>query len=39
VDFFELDSLPPLSVGRATAAQINRLYQHQLDRGLPTDFD
>lgn len=39
VDFFELDSLPPLSVGRATAAQINRLYQHQLDRGLPTEFD
>ncbi len=39
VDFFALDSLPPLSVGRATEAQIQRLYRHQLNRGLPTDFD
>jgi ADP-ribose pyrophosphatase YjhB (NUDIX family) len=39
VDFFPVGSLPPLSTGRATQAQIERLYQHQLNRGLPTDFD
>jgi ADP-ribose pyrophosphatase YjhB (NUDIX family) len=39
VDFFPLGSLPPLSVGRATAAQIQRTYQHYLNRSLPTDFD
>jgi ADP-ribose pyrophosphatase YjhB (NUDIX family) len=39
VDFFPVDSLPPLSTGRATRPQIERLYQHHLDRSLPTDFD
>ena len=39
VDFFPVDSLPPLSIGRATQSQIERLYQHHLNRGLPTDFD
>jgi ADP-ribose pyrophosphatase YjhB (NUDIX family) len=39
VDFFAVSSLPPLSTGRATQSQIERLYQHQLNRGLPTDFD
>ena len=39
VDFFPIHSLPPLSVGRTLAAQIERLYQHQLNRHLPTDFD
>jgi ADP-ribose pyrophosphatase YjhB (NUDIX family) len=39
VDFFAVSALPPLSVGRATQAQIQRLYQHQLNRGLPTEFD
>jgi len=39
VDFFPVTALPPLSTGRATQAQIERLYQHQLNRGLPTDFD
>jgi ADP-ribose pyrophosphatase YjhB (NUDIX family) len=39
VDFFPVDSLPPLSTGRATRSQIERLYQHHLDRSLPTDFD
>jgi ADP-ribose pyrophosphatase YjhB (NUDIX family) len=39
VEFFPVGALPPLSTGRATRAQIERLYQHQLNRGLPTDFD
>jgi len=39
VDFFAVNSLPPLSTGRATQSQIERLYQHHLNRGLPTDFD
>jgi ADP-ribose pyrophosphatase YjhB (NUDIX family) len=39
VDFFPVDSLPPLSTGRATESQIRRLYQHHLDKSLPTDFD
>jgi len=39
VDFFAVSSLPPLSTGRATQSQIERLYQHHLNRGLPTDFD
>jgi ADP-ribose pyrophosphatase YjhB (NUDIX family) len=39
VEFFPVDSLPPLSSGRATESQIQRLYQHHLNRELPTDFD
>jgi ADP-ribose pyrophosphatase YjhB (NUDIX family) len=39
VDFFPLRALPPLSLGRVLPGQIARLYQHQLDPGLPTDFD
>lgn len=39
VEFFPVNSLPPLSIGRATQSQIERLYQHHLNRGLPTDFD
>jgi ADP-ribose pyrophosphatase YjhB (NUDIX family) len=39
VDFFPVNSLPPLSIGRAAQSQIERLYQHHLNRGLPTDFD
>jgi ADP-ribose pyrophosphatase YjhB (NUDIX family) len=39
VDFFPIDALPPLSVGRTLSSQIERLYQHQLNRHLPTDFD
>jgi ADP-ribose pyrophosphatase YjhB (NUDIX family) len=39
VDFFPVVSLPPLSTGRATQSEIERLYQHHLNRGLPTDFD
>jgi ADP-ribose pyrophosphatase YjhB (NUDIX family) len=39
VEFFPVQALPPLSTGRVLAAQIERLYQHHLDRSLPTDFD
>jgi ADP-ribose pyrophosphatase YjhB (NUDIX family) len=39
VEFFELDRLPELSTGRATAAQIHRMYKHHLQRELPTEFD
>jgi ADP-ribose pyrophosphatase YjhB (NUDIX family) len=39
VDFFPVSSLPPLSTGRATQSEIDRLHQHHLNRGLPTDFD
>jgi ADP-ribose pyrophosphatase YjhB (NUDIX family) len=39
VDFFPVTALPELSVGRTLASQIARLYEHQLNRSLPTDFD
>ncbi len=39
VAFFPLTGLPELSTGRILSSQIQRLYQHQLDRTLPTDFD
>jgi len=39
VEFFPVSSLPPLSTGRATQSEIERLYQHHLNRGLPTEFD
>ena len=39
VEFFPLDALPELSTGRSTAEQIRRMYQHHLDRDLPTEFD
>jgi ADP-ribose pyrophosphatase YjhB (NUDIX family) len=39
VEFFPVNQLPPLSSGRATQSQIERLYQHHLNRNLPTDFD
>jgi len=39
VSFFPRDALPPLSTGRTTAQQIERMYQHVDDPGLPTDFD
>ena len=37
--FFARDALPPLSVGRTTAAQIERMFQHAENPQLPTDFD
>lgn len=39
VEFFPLDALPELSTGRATAAQIQRMYEHHRHPGLPTEFD
>jgi ADP-ribose pyrophosphatase YjhB (NUDIX family) len=39
VDFFALEGLPDLSLGRVTASQIARLSEHQTHRDLPTDFD
>lgn len=39
VDFFAPDALPPLSVGRVTAKQIERLFEHMRRPELPTDFD
>jgi ADP-ribose pyrophosphatase YjhB (NUDIX family) len=39
VGFFPLTALPQLSTGRILASQIQRLYQHQLQPALPTDFD
>lgn len=39
VDFFRLDALPELSIGRTTRAQIERLYAHSLDPARPTEFD
>jgi len=39
VDFWRVAQLPPLSLGRSTPAQIERMYAHHLDPRLPTDFD
>jgi ADP-ribose pyrophosphatase YjhB (NUDIX family) len=39
VQFFPVHALPELSTGRVLRPQIERLYQHQLHRELPTDFD
>jgi ADP-ribose pyrophosphatase YjhB (NUDIX family) len=39
VEYFPVNALPPLSTGRTTQSQIERLYAHHLNRGLPTDFD
>jgi ADP-ribose pyrophosphatase YjhB (NUDIX family) len=39
VAFFSRDGLPPLSVGRSTAAQIERMFQHREQPQLATDFE
>ena len=39
VEFFPVRSLPELSTGRVIRQQIERLYEHRLNRDLPTDFD
>ena len=39
VEFFPVRSLPELSAGRVIRQQIERLYEHQLNRDMPTDFD
>ena len=37
--FFPREALPPLSLGRTTAAQVERMFQHAEEPSLPTDFD
>jgi len=39
VAFFARNALPPLSPGRTTAAQIERMFEHWERADLPTDFD
>lgn len=39
VAFFRRDALPPLSVGRVTARQIERLFDHRDHPEWPADFD
>jgi ADP-ribose pyrophosphatase YjhB (NUDIX family) len=39
VAFFPRHDLPPLSLGRTTAAQIDRMFQHRDHPEWPTDFD
>lgn len=39
VGFFARDEIPPLSSGRVTNAQIQRMFEHLDDPSLPTDFD
>lgn len=39
VAFVPLDALPELSTGRATAAQIRRMYEHHLHPEWATEFD
>jgi ADP-ribose pyrophosphatase YjhB (NUDIX family) len=39
VRFFERGALPPLSTGRTSGQQIDRMFEHALDPGLTTDFD
>jgi len=39
VAFFTRDALPPLSLGRTTAAQIERMFQHAEHPQLAADFD
>ena len=39
VGFFEVTELPPMSLGRSTPRQVERMLAHWRDRALPTDFD
>jgi ADP-ribose pyrophosphatase YjhB (NUDIX family) len=39
VEFFEVGSLPPMSLGRSTPRQVQRMYEHHLRPELPTEFD
>ena len=39
VAFYAQGEMPPLSTGRVTAAQIERLFEHHRQPDLPTDFD
>jgi len=37
--FFALDALPPMSLGRSTPRQVQRMAEHWRNRALPADFD
>jgi hypothetical protein len=39
VGFFARNELPPLSLGRVTAAQIERMFHHAEHPEIATDFD
>ncbi len=39
VGFFSENELPPLSVGRVTKWQLDRMFEHLRNPNLPTDFD
>ena len=39
VDFFPINALPELSIGRTLPSQIARMHEHWQNRDLPTDFD
>lgn len=39
VDFFPEDQIPPLSISRTLPFQIARMFEHDRNRALPTDFD
>jgi len=39
VEFFPMTALPALSTGRTVQYQLERMYQHHLQRELPADFD
>ena len=39
VAFFARHELPPLSLGRTTAAQIDRMFEHRENLQLATEFD
>ena len=38
-EFFDIDGLPPMSLGRSTPAQVVRLHEHWRNQPLPADFD
>lgn len=39
VSFFDIDTLPPMSLGRSTPQQVRRMHEHYLRPELPTDYD
>jgi len=39
VDWFALDALPPMSLGRSTPQQVQRMREHWVKRELPADYD
>jgi ADP-ribose pyrophosphatase YjhB (NUDIX family) len=39
VDWFALDALPPMSIGRSTPHQVRRMREHWAKREMPADYD